>query len=140
MAITNALNTAVSGAQAASTRFSNSADNIANLRSVANPSTEADRATTDEAGRNLFNPTRTIDQTSENGGVIATTQLANPSSVQQFDPSASDADEEGLVNRPNVALESEVAEQITAQRQFEANLATVRAADELLESTLDIVS
>ena len=109
------------------------------MRSVANPSTKADRATTDEAGRNLFNATRTIDQTSENGGVIATTMLANPSSVQQFDPSAPDADEEGLVNRPNVALESEVAEQITAQRQFEANLATVRA-DELLESTLDIVS
>ena len=139
MAISNALNTALSGAQAAGQRFGVSAENVANLRSVANPSSDPNRQTTDAEGRTLFNPTRAVDQTTALGGVRSTRQLVDPSAVQQFDPTASDADADGLVNRPNVSIEREVVGQITAQRQFEANLATIRAADELAESTLDIL-
>ena len=139
MAISNALNTALSGAQAASQRFGVSAENVANLRSVANPSTDPNRETTDPEGRTLFNPTRAVDQTTASGGVRSTRQLVDPSAVQQYDPTASDANADGIVNRPNVSIEQEVVSQISAQRQFEANLATIKAADELTESTLDIL-
>ena len=137
MAITNGLYSALSGATAATRRFDTSAANVANLESVAAPngSTEA----TDAAGNTLFRPQRTVDSTTATGGVRSTQQLADPTSVQRYDPDAPDADGGGLVNRPNVALEREVVDQITAQKQFEANLATVKTADELFESTLDIL-
>ncbi|NQW08275.1 MAG: hypothetical protein HQ481_00130 [Alphaproteobacteria bacterium] len=138
MAITNGLNIGLSGLQAAQERFRTSADNVANVRSVAAPS--VDGPTTDADGNPLFQPSRAVDQSVQGGGVRSTQQLVDPSAVQQFDPDAPDAGENGLVNRANVELDREVAEQITAQRQFEANLATIRAADELAESTLDILS
>ena len=37
-------------------------------------------------------------------------------------------------------LVRETVDQIAGQRQFEANLATIRMADELLKATLDIKS
>ncbi len=137
MAITNGIYSALSGATAATRRFDNSASNVANLESVAAPrgTTEA----TDAEGNSLFRTQRTVDSTTATGGVRSTQQLADPVSVQRYDPDAPDADGEGLVNRPNVSLEREAVDQIAAQKQFEANLATIRTADELFESTLDIL-
>lgn len=134
MAITNGIYSALSGANAATRRFDTSASNVANLESVAAPNG------TDADGNALFRTQRTLDSTTSTGGVRSSQQLADPVSVQRYDPDAPDADGDGLVNRPNVALEREVVDQISAQRQFEANLATIRTADELLESTLDILS
>ena len=137
MAITNGIYSALSGVNAAARRFDNSASNVANVESVAAPreSNEAVNA----AGDPLFRPQRSLDSTTTSGGVRSTQQLVDPVSVQRYDPDAPDADAGGLVNRPNVSLEREVVDQITAQRQFEANLATIKTADELLESTLDIL-
>ncbi|MDF1793293.1 MAG: flagellar basal body rod C-terminal domain-containing protein [Thalassobaculaceae bacterium] len=138
MAITNGIYSALSGVNAAARRFDNSASNVANVESVAAPN--GSTATTDADGNPLFRTQRSIDSTTTTGGVRSTQQLADPVSVQRYDPDAPDADGEGLVNRPNVALEREVVDQISAQKQFEANLATIRTADELFESTLDILS
>lgn len=138
MAITNAISSALSGVLAGERRFANSASNVANLRSVAAPS--VDGPTTDAEGNTLFRAGRSVDQSSTNGGVRSTRLLVDPTAVQQYDPSAPDADADGLVNRPNVDLARETVDQIAGQRQFEANLATVRAADELLRATLDIKS
>ena len=137
MAITNGIYSALSGATAATRRFDNSASNVANLESVAAPrgSTE----TTDAEGNSLFRPQRSIDSTTTTGDVRSSQQLVDPVSVQRYDPDAPDADADGLVNRPNVSIEREVVDQIAAQKQFEANLATIRTADELFESTLDIL-
>lgn len=138
MAISNAISSALSGVQAAERRLGNSASNVANLRSVAAPS--VDGPATDAEGNPLFRPGRTVDVSTPTGGVQSNRLLVDPASVQEYDPSAPDADGEGLVNRPNVDLVRETADRIAGQRQFEANLATVRAADELLQSTLDIKS
>lgn len=138
MAITNAISNAVSGLQAATRRFENSASNVANLRSVAAPTVAG--PATDDQGNSLFRPGRTVDVSAPTGGVQSTRLLVDPSAVQEFDPTAPDADADGLVNRPNVDLVQETADRIASQRQFEANLATVRAADELLKATLDIKS
>ncbi len=138
MAITNAISSAVSGAVASERRFATSASNVANLRSVAAPSLQG--APVDGDGSPLFRPARSVDQSSATGGVRSVTLLVDPSSVQEYDPSAADADENGLVNRPNVDPARETADQIAGQRQFEANLATIRAADDLLRTTIDIKS
>lgn len=138
MAIGNAISSALSGALAAQRRIGTSASNVANLRSVAAPSVGG--PTTDASGNPLFRPGRTADVSTGTGGVRSTGLLVDPSAVQEYDPSAPDADAEGLVNRPNVDLVQETAQQITGQRQFEANLATIRAADDLLKATLDIKS
>lgn len=143
--IGNSFAIGVSGLGAAQSRLAISANNVVNQQSVAPPSVEANDvrrndALRDDAGRDLFQPLRAVDQPLENGGVRSLPALVDPSSVQRFDPSAPDADAEGLVNRPNIQPEREVAEQIFARTQFQANLATVRAADELLESTLDILA
>lgn len=138
MAISNAISTALSGVLAGERRVGNSASNVANLRSVAAPSVNGPAA--DDAGNPLFRPGRTVDVSAPTGGVQSSRLLVDPSAVQEYDPSAPDADADGLVNRPNVDLVRETADRITGQRQFEANLATLRAADELLQSTLDIKS
>lgn len=138
MAITTAISTALSGALAGERRFANSANNVANLRSVAAPTAGGPAADAD--GNPLFRAARTVVQSAPVGGVRSGSLLVDPSAVQEYDPSAPDADAEGLVNRPNVDLATETTDQIVAQRQFEANLATVRAADELLRATLDIKS
>lgn len=138
MAISNAISTALSGILAGERRVGNSASNVANLRSVAAPSVNG--PATDEAGNPLFRPGRSVDVSGPTGGVQSNRLLVDPSAVQEFDPSAPDADADGLVNRPNVDLIRETADRIAGQRQFEANLATLRAADELLQSTLDIKS
>ena len=138
MTITNALSSAVSGALASDRRFATSANNVANLRSVAAPSAQGPAV--DGNGSPLFRPARSVDQTTATGAVRSGTLLVDPSSVQEYDPSAADADANGLVNRPNVDLSRETVEQIAGQRQFEANLATIRAADDLLRATIDIKS
>lgn len=138
MAITSGISSALSGLLAAENRFRTSADNVANIGSVAAPST--DGPARDDNGDPLFRPARAVDQTTADGGVRSGQRLVDPSSVQLYDPTAPDADAEGLVNRPNVSLDREVTDQIAAQRQFEANLATVRTADALYESLLDIKS
>ncbi|MEQ8398605.1 flagellar basal body rod C-terminal domain-containing protein [Thalassobaculum sp.] len=138
MAITNALSSALSGVQAAERRFGNSANNVANLRSQASPT--VDGPATDAEGRTLFRAASSVDQTTATGGVRSSQLLVDPSSIQEYDPSASHADADGLVHRPNVDLVRETADQIAGQRQLEANLASIRAADELLQATLDIKS
>jgi flagellar basal-body rod protein FlgC len=60
--------------------------------------------------------------------------------VRAFEPSAPDADRDGLVNRPNLDIARESVERLTSQRQLEASLATIRTADDLLRATIDIKS
>lgn len=111
MAITNGIYTALSGVTAATRRFDTSAGNVANIESVAAPN--GSTATTDADGNALFRTQRTLDTTTTVGGVRSSQQLADPVSVQRYDPDAPDADGEGLVNRPNVSLEREAVDQIT---------------------------
>lgn len=133
-----ALNTAVSGLQAARTQLRVSADNVANARSVA--AAKVDGPATDDAGRPLFRAGRTTLQAQESGGVRAQAEPVRPTSVQRYQPNAPDANAEGLVNRPNVSYVRETTTQIAAQAQFNANLAALRTGDEMAESLLDVTS
>ena len=131
MALINGLNSALSGVLAGQNRFNVTASNVANVESVGRAS---------YGSGDGYAALRATDQTTATGGVVGRQALADPSVVQRFDPGAADANADGIVNRPNVDLSREATERISAQAQFEANLATIRTADELAESTLDIIS
>lgn len=55
-----------------------------------------------------------------------------------FDPGHKDADANGMVAMPDINIHEEMADLITAQRAFEANLAVVRNARTMAMQTLAI--
>jgi flagellar basal-body rod protein FlgC len=136
--MTGAISNALSGAVAAARREEVAASNIANLRSRGAPR-DSD-ATTAADGTPLFRPGQVVETSNAGGGVRASVVAVDPTSIQQYDPDAPDANAAGVVDRPNVDLGDQQAQQIVAQRAFEANLKVVQTADDLLESVLDIKS
>lgn len=117
-----ALNNAVSGLRAASRRLEVSASNTVN------------------AASEDYVPGRVMQVALGTGGVRAETVPVSPATVPAYAPQSPAADADGLVRHPNVALDSEVVEQRLAQRAFEANLRTVRTADEMTRTVLDILA
>ena len=145
MAIGGIAGSALGGLQAAQNRLNVSANNVANVRSVAAESLDAAREAQNvregqgqDGGRDLFVPSRAVNESLAGGGVRGGSQPVDPPSVPRFAPDAPDANAQGLANRPNVDLATEAVEQIRAQRAFEANLRSVEAADELAGGLLDI--
>lgn len=55
-----------------------------------------------------------------------------------FEPGHKDADANGMVAMPDINIHEEMADLITAQRAFEANLAVVRNAKAMAMQTLSI--
>lgn len=145
MSISGALNIAVTGIVSAGNRTGNAANNLANLRSVAAPADEVLRPDqpipeTNANGERIFRPTEVQATTAGPAGVQNQTTLVDPASFPIFDPSAADANEDGLSSIPNVSIENESVNLIQAQRQLEANVAVIRTGDELLEETIDILT
>jgi len=100
---------ALSGLNAASTRLANSANNIVNARTPG------------------FKPSDAVTESVDNGGVIVDIRERTPASVQT-----------GNGEVPNVSLEQEVVNSITAESDFKANLALLKTQKELDKSLLDI--
>jgi len=125
------INTALSGLNAAGTRLAVSANNIANQFST----------TTSVNGQVQSNPfvPKEVQQTSLPGGGVHAdvVDVKNPA-VLRFDPNSAQADENGLVNSPNVNLEQEIANTIIAGYDYRANLKAFKVNDNLQKSLLDI--
>lgn len=56
----------------------------------------------------------------------------------EYDPTHPDADTEGYVHYPDVNVVDEMARMISANRIYEANLTSVKAAKEMIKRSLDI--
>lgn len=145
MSIAGAINIAVSGTTAAADRTRNAASNLANLSSVAAPAGEVLRPDqpvpeTNSIGEPIFRPTEIQATTSGPAGVRTQTTLVDPASLPIYDPSAPDANAEGLSSIPNVSIVEESVNQIQAQNQFAANVAVIQTGDELLEEAIDIIA
>ena len=136
--MTGAINNALSGAIAAARREEVVASNVANLRSRAAPRNSTDTTAAD--GTPLFRPGQVVETSVQTGGVRASVVAVDPTSIQQLEPDAPDADAAGAVDRPNVDLAQSQANQIVAQRAFQANLKVIQTADELDKALLDIKS
>ncbi len=101
--------TALSGLRAADVRLANSANNITNA------------ATPD------YKPTDAVQRSLNDGGVIVDIRNREPASVETADGKL-----------PNVSLEQEVVNAITAENDFRANLLLLKKQKELDKSLLDI--
>lgn len=160
----DAFSSSLSGVVAASQRVAVAADNIANLRSTAvtraddtgsrrnaaqapNPpppppakEESGGAAAKAAAADDGFAPRRVVQHALAGGGTVAETQSVEPPSVPEFAPDAPDADENGIVQRPNVSIEREFAEMVRSQRAFEASLTALETADKIRGRLIDIRS
>jgi len=73
----------------------------------------------------------------EPGGTRAVVRPVEPPSVRAVEPDAGDADENGIVRRPNVSLDRQFGDLVQAQRAYEASLKTVETVDRMLGTFLD---
>lgn len=128
----NALNSALSGLNAASNRLGISADNVANQFST---DTLKDGALTGTPPA----PQDAVQASLSGGGVQVSARERTPATTQVFAPENPAADEAGFLKLPNTDLEEEAVTQILAKYDFKANLKTLDAADDVLGATLDIL-
>lgn len=141
-----AMNIGLSGATAAGQRAAVAANNIANVLSTAVTAVGGTQATSNQQnasgqqgadGSAGFQPLRAEQTSVVNGGVRVITRPVDPPSIPVFDPTHPDANPQGVVALPNVSLEREFIELIFAQRAYEASIATIHTADQMLGTVLD---
>lgn len=119
----------LSGLDAASTRLATASANIANARSAG-----------DGDGEGLYRPLR-VEQTSvAGGGTRAVTVPVEPATVAVFAPHDPLANEDGTSDFPNVSLAEQLVELKLAKIAYEANLAALEVADEMLGELFDATS
>jgi flagellar basal-body rod protein FlgC len=131
--ISSAMNIAVSGLNAASTRLNNSANNVANLSST---QSRKDGQSVNEA----FQPQDVIQTSVESGGVQTSQRTREPATIPVFQPDNPAAGEDGITQFPNVNLEEEVVTQQFAKYDFQANLKVLETADEMAQDLLDLTA
>ena len=67
---------------------------------------------------------------------VAKIEKDNSPPIQIYDPGNPDADSNGLVSMPNVNIQEEMADLISASRSYEANLAAVKNSHAMAMETL----
>jgi flagellar basal-body rod protein FlgC len=128
----NVFGIGLSGMNAAQVRLGNSANNVANLQSTSS-------LVNGERVERAYQPTdvsqRSIEPT---GGVETSIRTRNPAIIPVYQPENSAADENGIVEFPNVNLEEEAVQQKIASYDFKANAKVIKTQDEMMKSLLDI--
>ncbi len=71
------------------------------------------------------------------GGVSTSVQTSSPAAYAAYAPSAAYANANGQVAAPNIDLPAQIANQASALIQFQANLKTIQASDQLQESVIN---
>ena len=137
------LGIALSGVAAATKRIDATASNLANQRTTgrlpdANGATGAD-------SRAPYTPLTTSqsDVRTANGQGAGTQAALKPLSqpfVQEYDPSSSDANAEGMVGAPNVDTDQQISQQILGSRAYSANLSMVRTSSDMMKDLLNMTA
>lgn len=127
---------AVSGLRAQRTRMNFIANNIANAETTRTPDGGAFRRQVvifrGEEIKRITNPERL--------GVSVTRIERDDSPLRQvYDPQHPDANEDGIVEYPNVNMAVEMVNLISAQRAYEANIAVIQSGRQMNQRALDIL-
>jgi flagellar basal body rod protein FlgC len=160
----SAVTTATSGLYAATQQLTVAASNLANSQSSGTVSTDpsslgssalgssalgASAAAASNAaaptGSNVapplaYQPLQLVQYSNADiagGGVSTTIQPAPPSAYAAYAPSAAYASASGQTASPDIDLPSQIANQAGALIQFQANLKTIQASDQLQESVIN---
>lgn len=123
----SAINSALSGLDAATTQLDASANNTANQFST---KTNANGKTVDQP----YTPQQVDQVTLSTGGVQAKVDHVNPATVTLADTSSPS----GTQQLPNVDTAQQLVNQQIASYDFKANLNTIKVANDTLQSLLDI--
>lgn len=127
-----AIQTSVSGLLAASARANTAASNIVNSQVKSTPALSSGAAYS--SGKTGFQPgytpKRIQNSTTSTGGVRAHAVPVSPASLSVYDPSAPQANEQGLVDIPNVSFPAEIAELQRAKHAYAANAKMIKSLDE----------
>ena len=136
--MTETMNIAASGMQAASLQLAAAASNIVNLNSSGPvPGSPPDPAGISGA---VYQPLTVSQNTAPDGGVSAVVQASVPAYYLAYDPNAPFANLQGMVAMPSVDLASEIANLNDAAIGFRANLAAFQASSRMFKSLLNSVA
>lgn len=130
-----AINIALTGLKAASTRVQASASNIANISTV---------GALDEAdGPAPFSALTTTQKAVTNGsgggqGVQASIVEKDPGFVPAFSPDSPFVNEDGIIGVPNVNLSEEAVNLKLAEASYQSSIAVLKTANEMSEELLGI--
>jgi len=121
-----AFNAAVAGLRVSAARLGVAAENIVNVRSGG--------TLTPYDG---YQPRRLEQTTDALGSPTATVKTTSRPPVPVYDPADARADTNGLVGYPDVDLAANIVDLAVAQRSYEASLATLRTASDMMKVLLD---
>lgn len=127
---------AVSGLKAQRTRINVIANNIANAQTTRTPEGGAFRRQLvvfrGEQMHRGYSPEKL-------GVRVKEIEQSNDPLREVYDPSHPDANDEGYVSYPNINLAVEMANLVSAQRAYEANIAVVLTGSTMHEAALNIL-
>jgi flagellar basal-body rod protein FlgC len=126
----DAISIASSGLRASMARLTASASNVANADTVGATSPSANQPA-------AYQPVRAISSETAAGGVTTSIRPVEPGTTLRYEPSATQADAQGMVAAPNVDVTDEMVEQLAASESFKANLALIRTVSDLQRETFE---
>ena len=134
----------ISALDAASKDLSVRASNITNQRTSTPVDTveisaaaQAAAGNTEDSDESVFRPSQVSNVSVAGGGVQAVVREKAPSHHIAHNPDDPKANTDGMVALPNVKIVDELIGMSQARTMFEANLAMVRAEDEMVGTLLD---
>ena len=133
MSLTSSISTLLSGMNAAATRLSASASNVANVQTTG-PVPDANGA------RTAYKPLDVRQSALDNGTVTTSLTTRNPAYDLQYQPGSPDANADGMVAAPNVDLAGEITDQLTAKISYEAAAKSMKVVNDMQQQTIDMVS
>lgn len=135
-----AINTSLSGLDAAAKRVEASASNVANARNtirIEDARTEAGGAGRDRTAPPVYEPVRVYQSSDGGGGTRAEFVSVEPPHVKAYDPGNRLADDDGMVARPNVDYVQEVVNLNQAEHAYKANLKVIATENAMIGALLN---
>jgi flagellar basal-body rod protein FlgC len=137
------LGIALSGAAAATKRIDATASNLANQRTTGRlPDAKGAVSADSRAPYTPLTTSQSDLRTAEGQGAgtqAALKPLSQPF-VQEYDPSSSDANAEGMVGAPNTDTDQQIGQQILGSRAYSANLSMARTSSDMMKDLLNMTA
>ena len=143
--------TAASGLEVQKKRLEAAAQNIANSRVSSTPGSigyqiksVSSKGPEDTDFLNVFQnqlegPESIIDGSDSANNLGPTSEIIETAKYRyEYDPSHPDADENGMVQYPDVDMVREMASMVSANRLYEANLSVIEAAKQIMKRSMEI--
>lgn len=132
------LSIGLSGMQAAETRLSIAAGNIANMNSAGHTAKGAAEA--GASAHQPFQPSAAVATATLDGGVTVTAVPVDPATVSVYSPSNLLADSGGMIAMPNLSFAEQMVEMKIATISYTASAKIIGAESDLTGALLDSLS